>query len=121
MKALIEFHRTHGRQATITTVAPPGRFGAIEFDGDFVTNFKEKPAGDGGRINGGYFVADPSVLDLVDGPECVWERGPLETLASRRQLSAYHHNGFWYAMDTLRDKIVLEELWGSGAAPWKLW
>ena len=121
VSALIAFHNAHGRRATITTVAPPGRFGAIEFEGDFVTNFREKPVGDGGRINGGYFVADPSVLDLVDGPGCIWERAPLERLAADRELSAYHHNGFWYAMDTLRDKIVLDELWASGAAPWKIW
>jgi glucose-1-phosphate cytidylyltransferase len=119
--ALIAFHKAHGRRATITTVAPPGRFGAIEFEGDFVIKFREKPAGDGGRINGGYFVADPSVLDLVDGPECIWEREPLERLAADRELAAYHHDGFWYAMDTLRDKVVLEELWASGAAPWKTW
>ncbi len=119
--ALIAFHAAHGRRATITAVAPPGRFGALEFDGDRVTRFREKPDGDGGRINGGFFVAQPSVLDLVDGPDCVWERGPLETLAARGELSAYRHDGFWAAMDTLRDKMFLDSLWTGGAAPWKAW
>lgn len=119
--ALIAFHKAHGRRATITAVAPPGRFGALEFDGDLVTRFREKPDGDGGRINGGFFVADPSVLDLVDGPDCVWEREPLETLAARRDLVAYRHDGFWAAMDTLRDKLFLETLWNSGQAPWRVW
>lgn len=118
--ALVAFHKAHGRKATITAVAPPGRFGALEFDGDRVTSFREKPAGDGGLINGGYFVADPSVLDLVDGPDSVWEQKPLEALATSGELLAYHHTGFWQAMDTLRDKLYLEELWQSGA-PWKVW
>ena len=118
---LIAFHGRHGKRATITTVAPPGRFGALEFDGDLVTRFREKPAGDGGRINGGFFVAAPSVLDLIDGPECLWEREPLERLAAGRELAAFHHDGFWHAMDTLRDKMALEELWASGRAPWKSW
>jgi glucose-1-phosphate cytidylyltransferase len=117
---LIAFHRSHGKKATITAVAPPGRFGAIEFDGDTVTSFVEKPAGDGGFINGGFFVADPSVLDLVDGPETSWEQGPLEQLAAAGELVAYRHEGFWQAMDTLRDKLHLEELWRTGA-PWKCW
>jgi glucose-1-phosphate cytidylyltransferase len=119
--ALIAFHQGRGKLATITAVAPPGRFGALEFDGDLVTNFREKPDRDGGRINGGFFVVESSVLDLIDGPECVWERGPLERLAADRQLAAFHHDGFWYAMDTLRDKIVLEDLWAAGDAPWKVW
>jgi glucose-1-phosphate cytidylyltransferase len=119
--ALIAFHQGRGKLATITAVAPPGRFGALEFDGDLVANFREKPDGDGSRINGGFFVAETSVLDLIDGPGCIWERGPLERLAADHQLAAFHHDGFWYAMDTLRDKIVLEELWASGDAPWKVW
>lgn len=119
--ALLAFHRSHGRRATITAVSPPGRFGALEFTGDLVTSFREKPAGDGGRINGGFFVADPSVLDLVDGPETVWEAQPLEALAAAGELAAYRHEGFWQPMDTLRDKIHLEELWAGGAAPWKCW
>ncbi|AJP71273.1 glucose-1-phosphate cytidylyltransferase [Sphingomonas hengshuiensis] len=119
--ALVGFHNSHGARATITSVTPPGRFGALEFDGDRVTDFREKPAGDGGRINGGFFVADPSVLDLVDGPETVWETGPLEQLARGGELMSYRHDGFWQPMDTLRDKVHLDELWRSGAAPWKRW
>ncbi|OYY70311.1 sugar phosphate nucleotidyltransferase [Sphingomonas sp. 28-63-12] len=118
--ALIAAHKAHGKKATITAVAPPGRFGALEFDGDHVTSFREKPAGDGGLINGGFFVADPSVLDLVDGPESIWEQKPLEALAARRELVAFRHDGFWQAMDTLRDRNYLEELWQNGA-PWKVW
>jgi glucose-1-phosphate cytidylyltransferase len=121
ISALIAFHQQHGKRATITAVAPPGRFGALEFDGDLVTRFREKPDGDGGRINGGFFVAAPSVLDLVDGPDCIWEREPLETLAATRDLVAYRHDGFWAAMDTLRDKLFLESLWSEGNAPWKSW
>jgi len=121
IKALIAFHKAHGERATITAVAPPGRFGALVFDGDYVTSFREKPDGDGGRINGGFFVADPSVLDLVSGPETIWERGPLEKLASDGELVAYRHDGFWAAMDTLRDKIALDEMWTRGGAPWKCW
>ena len=119
--ALVAFHRAHGRRATITAVAPPGRFGALEFDGDQVRGFQEKPAGDGGRINGGFFVLDPGVIDLIDAPETTWEAAPLETLATGGELVAYRHNGFWQPMDTLRDKLHLEELWNSGQAPWKLW
>ena len=118
--ALVAFHKSHGRRATITAVAPPGRFGALEFDGHFVESFREKPAGDGGLINGGFFVADPSVLDLVEGDETIWEQKPLETLATGGELAAYRHDGFWQPMDTLRDKIHLEELWRTGA-PWKCW
>lgn len=118
--ALITTHKAHGKKATITAVAPPGRFGALEFDGDHVTSFREKPAGDGGLINGGFFVADPSVLDLVDGPDSIWEQKPLEALAASRELVAYRHDGFWQAMDTLRDRNYLEELWQNGA-PWKVW
>ena len=120
INALIAFHRAHGKRATISAVAPPGRFGAIEFDGDRVRNFREKPDGDGAMINGGFFVADPSVLDLVEGPATLWEREPLEQLAASGELMAYRHAGFWQPMDTLRDKIHLEELWASGA-PWKCW
>jgi glucose-1-phosphate cytidylyltransferase len=120
ISALLAFHRRHGRRATITAVSPPGRFGALELEGDVVRSFREKPAGDGGLINGGFFVASPSVLDLVDGPETIWEREPLERLAAAGDLVAYHHDGFWHAMDTLRDKIHLEQLWQTGA-PWKFW
>jgi len=118
--AQLAFHKEHGRKATITAVAPPGRFGALEFEGDLVRSFREKPAGDGGLINGGFFVADPSVIDLIDGPSTIWEREPLERLASAGELAAYRHDGFWQAMDTLRDKQYLEELWHAGA-PWKCW
>ena len=119
---LIEFHRGHGKKATVTAVAPPGRFGALEFanGGDVVRGFREKPAGDGGLINGGFFVADPSVLDLIEGPDTIWEQGPLETLARTGELVAYRHTGFWQPMDTLRDKLHLEELWQRGA-PWQCW
>lgn len=118
---LVRFHHAHGKRATITSVAPPGRFGALEFDGDLVTNFREKPTGDGGRINGGFFVADPSVLDLITGPDTIWEQGPLEALATSRELVAYRHDAFWQPMDTLRDKLMLEELWATGDAPWLRW
>jgi glucose-1-phosphate cytidylyltransferase len=118
---LVRFHKAHGSRATITSVTPPGRFGSLEFDGDHVTAFREKPAGDGGQINGGFFVADPSVLDLIDGPDTVWEAGPLEALASAGELVGYRHDGFWHPMDTLRDKVHLDTLWQSGAAPWKRW
>lgn len=118
---LIAFHRGHGKKATITAVAPPGRFGAIEFDGgDFVRSFREKPDGDGGMINGGFFVADASVIDYIDGPDTAWEQEPLERLAAEGELVAYRHKGFWQPMDTLRDKVHLEELWRNGA-PWKCW
>ena len=118
---LIAFHKAHGKRATITAVAPPGRFGALRFDGDAVTNFEEKPAGDGGFINGGFFVADPSVLDLIEDSQTVWEAGPLEKLATSGDLVGFRHAGFWQPMDTLRDKLYLEDLWSSGKAPWTCW
>ncbi|RZK00349.1 MAG: glucose-1-phosphate cytidylyltransferase [Novosphingobium sp.] len=114
------FHKAHGRKATITAVAPPGRFGALEFDGDKVTAFREKPAGDGGLINGGFFVLEPSVIDLIDAPETLWEKEPMETLAASGEMVAWRHEGFWQPMDTLRDKQNLEQLWQDGA-PWKIW
>lgn len=120
MGSLFDFHKKHGRKATITAVAPPGRFGALEFEGDLVRSFREKPAGDGGMINGGFFVADPSVIDFIDGPDTIWEQGPLEQLAGMGELAAYRHDGFWQPMDTLRDKMLLEDLWANGA-PWKCW
>lgn len=118
--ALIEFHKSHGRKATITAVSPPGRFGALDLDGTAVTGFSEKPAGDGGSINGGFFVLDPSVVDLIDTPETIWEREPLERLAAEGELQAYNHSDFWQPMDTLRDKQLLEAMWLKGA-PWKIW
>lgn len=120
--ALIEFHRQHGLNATLTATYPPGRFGALDIHSDErVTSFKEKPKGDGGMINGGFFVLSPKVIDLVDGDQSIWERAPLETLAETNQLKAFKHEGFWQPMDTLRDKNYLEELWQSGKAPWKVW
>jgi glucose-1-phosphate cytidylyltransferase len=119
--ATIAFHRQHGRQATLTATVPPGRFGALEIANQRVANFKEKPKGDGALINGGFFVLNPSVLSLIDGDHCVWEQGPLNTLASTGELMAFEHQGFWQPMDTLRDKQYLEDLWASGKAPWKSW
>jgi glucose-1-phosphate cytidylyltransferase len=118
--AQLAFHKAHGKRATITAVTPPGRFGALEFDGAFVRRFVEKPAGDGGLINGGFFVLDPSVIDLIAGPDTVWEADPLEKLAADADLLAWHHGGFWQPMDTLRDRQHLEKLWSEGA-PWKVW
>jgi glucose-1-phosphate cytidylyltransferase len=118
---LIAFHRQHGKFATMTATQPPGRFGALQIDDHAVTSFLEKPTGDGGWINGGFFVLSPKTLDLIEGDDTIWERGPLETLARTRQLQAYFHAGFWQPMDTLRDKNHLEDLWQSGKAPWKTW
>jgi len=118
---LIAFHKAQKVKATLTATYPPGRFGALDMLGDKVRTFKEKPKGDGGMINGGFFVLSPAVLDLLDGDDCIWERAPLETLAERGELAAYQHHGFWQAMDTLRDKTHLEELWQSGQAPWRVW
>lgn len=118
---LVAFHKARKVKATLTATLPPGRFGALDMQGDKVRAFKEKPKGDGGMINGGFFVLSPGVLDLLDGDDCIWERGPLETLAEHGELAAYQHHGFWHAMDTLRDKTHLEELWQSGRAPWKVW
>ncbi|MFM9827175.1 MAG: glucose-1-phosphate cytidylyltransferase [Sphingomonas sp.] len=120
IRKLLEFHAIHGRRATITAVAPPGRFGALEMEGNIVRAFREKPAGDGGLINGGFFVLHPSVIDLIEGPHTVWEQGPLEKLAHASDLAAFRHDGFWQPMDTLRDKLHLEQLWQDGA-PWKRW
>ena len=117
----IQFHQAHGKLATLTAVQPPGRFGALQLSGKSVEKFLEKPSGDGGWINGGYFVLSPQVLSLIDGDAMSWESKPLETLAQSNQLQAFHHNGFWLPMDTLRDKLQLEDLWNSGTAPWKVW
>jgi glucose-1-phosphate cytidylyltransferase len=118
---LIAFHKAQNVQATLTATYPPGRFGALDFDGHKVRSFKEKPQGDGGMINGGFFVLSPEVLKLISGDSCTWEREPLEALANAGELAAYQHTGFWQPMDTLRDKTYLEELWQSGKAPWKVW
>ena len=117
----IAFHRAHGLLATVTAVAPPGRFGALDIQGDRVRSFVEKPHGEGGLINGGFFILNPSVLDLIDGDHCMWETGPVHQLAETGQLAAWKHEGFWQPMDTLRDKKTLEDLWSSGQAPWKTW
>jgi glucose-1-phosphate cytidylyltransferase len=119
LTALAAFHRAHGREATVTAVAPPGRFGALELAGEGVQRFSEKPPGDNALINGGFFVLQPSVLSRIEGDATVWENQPLEGLAHDGQLQAYRHDGFWAAMDTLRDKNQLEALWASGAAPWR--
>jgi glucose-1-phosphate cytidylyltransferase len=119
LKALAEFHRGHGKEATITAVAPPGRFGALEINDGRVDRFVEKPPGDQGLINGGFFVLEPSVIDRIDGDPTIWEREPLEGLAADGQLMSFRHDGFWAAMDTLRDKNILEALWASGEAPWR--
>lgn len=118
---LITFHKSEGRQATVTAIQPPGRYGALIIDNGVVQHFQEKPAGDGAWINGGFFVLEPSVLDTITGDDTVWEQKPLQQLASNRQLSAYQHEGYWQAMDTLREKNQLEDLWSSGKAPWKSW
>lgn len=118
---LIAFHKAQKVKATLTATLPPGRFGALDIAGKRIRTFKEKPKGDGAMINGGFFVLSPEVIDLVKGDATVWERGPLETLAGQGELAAFQHSGFWQPMDTLRDKVLLEELWASGRAPWKMW
>jgi glucose-1-phosphate cytidylyltransferase len=117
----LAFHRERGTLATVCAVQPPGRFGALDIEGNRILRFTEKPQGDGTWINGGFFVLEPRALDYIEGDATIWERGPLEMLAHDGELSAFTHNGFWQPMDTLRDKIRLEELWDSGSAPWKLW
>ena len=119
--ASLEFHAGQGARCTMAGVRPPGRFGAIEMEGDRVSRFAEKPRGDGNIINGGFFVCEPSVLGLIDGDACVWEQGPLNTMAENGELAAFRHDGFWQPMDTLREKNQLEALWESGEAPWKIW
>jgi glucose-1-phosphate cytidylyltransferase len=121
IKASIEFHRQHGKLATMTAVQPPGRFGALDIEGHQINSFLEKPQGDGGWINGGFFILNPDVLSRINGDSVLWEKEPLEGLANDGQLQAYFHNGFWQPMDTLRDKNHLEDLWSSGQAPWKTW
>jgi len=119
--ALIEFHKQHGKLATLTATQPPGRFGALELSGNDILKFQEKPQGDGSWINGGFFVLSPKVLDYIKDDQTIWEREPMNRLAQERQISAFFHSGFWQPMDTLRDKNLLEELWASGTAPWKTW
>lgn len=119
--AVIEQHRKSGMLATVTATQPPGRFGAIRYNGNQVLGFQEKPQGDGGWINGGFFVCSPKVGDFIESDSTVWEREPLEQMATQGQLGVYFHNGFWQPMDTLRDKRHLEELWSAGKAPWRVW
>ena len=118
---LIKFHKSHDKLATLTATYPPGRFGALNIQNQQVKNFTEKPRGDGGMINGGFFVLSPKAIDYIDGDATIWEREPLSNLAKDGQLMAYEHNNFWQPMDTMRDKIYLNELWSSGSAPWKIW
>ena len=118
---IINFHKIHGKLATLTATYPPGRFGALDIQNGQVRSFKEKPRGDGGLINAGFFVLSPKVIDYIDNDTTTWEQYPLKQLAEEDQLMAYEHEGFWQPMDTLRDKIQLEELWGAGKAPWKTW
>ncbi|PXX46762.1 glucose-1-phosphate cytidylyltransferase [Undibacterium pigrum] len=119
--ASINFHRNHGKLATVTAVLPPGRYGVLQRNGDQVLGFVEKPRGDGGWINGGFFVLSPKVLNLIENDGITWEQGPLTELAGAQQLMAFEHAGFWQPMDTLREKNLLEELWQSGSAPWRKW
>ena len=119
--ALIRFHRAQGRLATLTAVQPPGRFGALDIAENRIARFEEKPAGDSGWINGGFFVLSPRVIDYIAGDDAAWEGESMERLAREGQLSAFTHRGFWHPMDTLRDRVHLEQLWESGGAPWKVW
>jgi glucose-1-phosphate cytidylyltransferase len=121
ISAEVRFHLRHGRWATVMAVKPPGRYGALRMEGDRVVGFTEKPRGDGGFINGGFFVLSPKCLDLIAGDDVSWEGAPLAELAGRDQLLAFQHDGFWQPMDTLRDKTLLEQLWDAGRAPWKTW
>ncbi len=121
ISAAIRLHRKHGKLATITAVQPPGRYGALKLEGGQVTGFTEKPRGDGGLINGGFFVLSAGVLKLIEGDNTSWEGEPLTQLAAMNEMMAYEHKGFWQPMDTLRDKVQLEQLWDSGGAPWKIW
>ncbi len=119
--SLVNFHKAHGKNATLTATFPSGRFGALDLEENTVKSFKEKPRGDGSLINGGFFVLNSSVLDLIRDDQTVWEQEPLNTLAKNQQLMAFKHTGFWHPMDTLRDKIFLDDLWQAGNAPWKVW
>jgi glucose-1-phosphate cytidylyltransferase len=121
ISGLVDFHRTHGKLATVTAVQPPGRYGALQMEGARVGGFVEKPRGEGGLINGGFFVLSPKVIDYIAADETPWESSPLERLSGEGELMAFEHLGFWQPMDTLREKTLLEDLWSSGKAPWKCW
>ena len=121
IKKLIDFHKNNGKLATLTAVQPPGRFGSLVISNNFVTNFTEKPQGEGGWINGGFFVLEPGIFDYIDNDLTVWEKSPLNNLAKNNKLAAYFHKGFWQPMDTLRDKKLLENLWIKENPPWKIW
>ena len=121
ISALVDFHNQHGRLVTVTAVHPPARFGRLELDGDSVVRFGEKPQAEGGWINGGFFVLSRPALSYIDGDESIWERGPLERLAADGELRAFFHSGFWQPMDTIRERTILEDLWRTGSAPWKVW
>ncbi|MFO1489149.1 MAG: glucose-1-phosphate cytidylyltransferase [Verrucomicrobiota bacterium] len=121
VRKLLEFHKSHGKLATVTAVRPPARFGTMEFDGERVTEFKEKPQTEGGWINGGFFVFEPGIFDFLSGDKTILEQKPLENLARQNQLMAFKHDGFWQCMDTIRDKNLLEELWQGNHAPWRTW
>ncbi len=121
ISASIEAHKKSGKLVTMTAVTPPGRYGALELNGNDVLNFMEKPAGDGARINGGFFILDPKVIDYIEGPSTSWEQNPLITLAHEGQVNAFIHDGFWQPMDTLRERTLLQSLWEGGDAPWKIW
>jgi glucose-1-phosphate cytidylyltransferase len=121
ISALIKFHKCHGKAATLTATLPPGRFGGLDIEGEKITQFIEKPKGDGGMINGGFFVLSPRVLTYLEGDATIWEQQPLQRLAAEGELMAFKHHGFWQPMDTLRDRTYLEELWAARTAPWKTW
>jgi glucose-1-phosphate cytidylyltransferase len=121
IRALIDFHKSHGRLATVTAVRPPARFGRLELEGNSVVRFGEKPQAEGGWINGGFFVLNRDAIEYIDNDESVWEREPLERLASDGELQAYFHSGFWQPMDTIRERNMLEDLWRTGSAPWMVW
>ena len=121
IKSLLEFHKSHGKLATLTATFPPGRFGALDIKNNLVEKFEEKPKGDGALINGGYFVLSPKVIEFIDDDKTVWEQEPLQELAKKSELMAFYHDGFWQPMDTLREKNILEDLWASDKALWKKW
>jgi len=121
ISAQLSFHQSHRKEATILSVSPPGRFGAIKTNGNLVCDFSEKPSGDGDRINGGYFIISPKVIDYIENDQTIWEEDPLRNLVSDNKVMSFNHDGFWQPMDTLRDKNKLESLWDSGHAPWKRW